>query len=161
MYWSRRPNVWLSGLLTWDSLRSSKGRGLTGSWHALRSIEDERSISRPSTLKTHFLARQRMGEVIGLGDKCVHEHRRDADVQFFYQNLRLLSITVWFKADICQSSFHDGILATHEALGNVRQAPSSSGVFVPFMPLSVGDEGDWDSRDMPAGLCTGREQRRV
>lgn len=102
-----------------------------------------------------------MEEATGLAGELVHERNREVDNQVLYNECWLLSITVLCNADVCMRSFDDAVAANRETFGDERPDPFPGGVIVSAPTVVHDKEGDWNFVDMPSGLPTGREQRRV
>lgn len=80
-------------------------------------------------------------EAIPLAENRTDEHSSKFDGQNLYLERRILTISVWFEANVRLTSTDDATEENQEVLDDDQPFPSL-GAIVSFLPASGNDEGD-------------------
>lgn len=102
-----------------------------------------------------------MGEVTGLKEKRVHEHKGDAHGHYVYNECWLPEIEDIFKFHILLCRTDDAIATINESLNVEQLDPSLGSVNVSFLPADSDNECDWDIGNFTGSLYPSCERRDI
>lgn len=89
------------------------------------------------------------------------ERRREVDGRCFYLESWIPSIAVRYQSNVRVSSLEYTVTGTREVFDDECPDPSFSGIVVSGPTVADDDKSDWDWEDMPSGLSSRHEQRRM